>query len=479
MTTALASEVPALADAALAAVSELISADLSALDESQLLELIRTVEKLRRKVEAFDNVTIPELEARGVPARYVLRGTSRFVAGLLNLAPSESGARVRHAHELGVRVQLSGGRSEPLLPVLAAARAAGVVSAKQADVIIRCLGTLRGAALPVDELTKAETFLVEQAELFDASMLAGIARRLLDTLLPDGTLADEQWQRRRRFLSCVPNGEGMHRLTADLDGETAALALTVLHSLAAPKPSPHGDHDERTAGQRMHDAFRAVLKIAQRSAELPKSAGLPATVLITMTAEQFETRTGLARTSFGQKLSVDQALRIADQACIAWVVHNSKGGVLNYGTTQRCATEKQTLALIARDQGCAFPGCTDPPEWTEKHHVVPWSQGGRTDLDNLCLLCDFHHDRIDTTAGASPCSTACPGSFHRPGSTPLRHRGVTTGSPCDEVVAPATLATSSRISDTPSPLPSPCCEVRRLRSAHRTHPCLASIRVIS
>ncbi|HEX8096333.1 HNH endonuclease signature motif containing protein [Jatrophihabitans sp.] len=396
MTTALAGEVPALAEAALAAVSELISADLSALEETQLLELIRTVEKLRRKVEALDNVTIPELEARGIPARYVLRSTSQFVAGLLNLAPAESGPRVRHAHELGVRVQLTGEIGEPLLPALAAARADGVVSARQAEVIIGCLGKLRGTSLPVEELAKAETFLVEQAELFDAGSLAGIAKQLLDTLLPDGTLADERWQQRRRFLSCVPNGEGMHRLTADLDTETAALALAVLHSLAAPKPSSDGEHDQRTAGQRMHDAFGSVLKIAQRSAELPRSAGLPATVLITMTVEQFETRTGLAATSYGQKMSVDQALRIADQACIAWVVHNSKGGILNYGTTQRCATEKQTLVLVARDKGCAFPGCTDPPEWTEKHHVVPWSEGGQTDLSNLVLLCDHHHDRIDT-----------------------------------------------------------------------------------
>jgi hypothetical protein len=396
MTTALAGVVPALADAALAAVTELTSADLSALDESQLLELIRTVEKLRRKVEAFDNVTIPQLEARGIPARYVLRGTGQFVTGLLNLAPSESAARVRHARELGVRVQLSGDVGEPLSPALGAARADGVVSSRHVEVIIRCLGKLRGASLPVDELAKAETFLVEQAELFDAGILAGIARQLLDTLLPDGTLADEQWQQRRRFLSCVPNGEGMHRLTADLDTETAALALAVLHSLAAPKPAANGDRDERSAGQRMHDAFRSVLKIAQRPAELPRSAGLPATVLITMTAEQFETRTGLAATSFGQKMSVDQALWIADQACIAWVVHNSKGGVLNYGTAQRCATEKQTLALVARDKGCAFPGCTDPPESTEKHHVIPWAEGGQTDLNNLCLLCDYHHDRIDS-----------------------------------------------------------------------------------
>jgi hypothetical protein len=115
-----------------------------------------------------------------------------------------------------------------------------------------------------------------------------------------------------------------------------------------------------------------------------------------MTAEQFQTGTGLASTSYRQKLSVDQALRIADQAAIAWIVHNSRGGILNYGTTRRVATDKQTLALIARDKGCSFPGCDDPPEWTEKHHITPWRQGGHTDLDNLCLLCDHHHDRIDT-----------------------------------------------------------------------------------
>jgi len=320
MTTGLASAVLAQADAALAAVSQLASADLSVLDESQLLNLIRTMEKVRRTAESFDNVAVPELEARGIPARYVLRGTSQFLAGLLNLAPSESGPRVRHARELGVRVQLTGERSEPLLPVLAAARLGGVISAKQADVIIRCLGKLRGGPLPVEELAKAEAFLVEQAELFDAATLAGIARQLLDTLLPDGTLADEKQQQRRRFLSCVPNGDGMYRLTADLDAETAALALAVLRSLAAPKPAAGGDRDERTAGQRMHDAFRSVLKIALRSGELPRTAGVPATVLITMTAEQFETGTGLATTSFGQKMSVDQALRIAGQASVAWVV---------------------------------------------------------------------------------------------------------------------------------------------------------------
>ena len=392
----MANEATAIASALPAAVAELAGCSFSALADDDLLEVLRLAEQARRQLEALDSVLIAELEARNLAGRYVLRGSKQLLTGLLTLSPAESGTRVRHARELGPRTCLTGAQLPPLLPLTAAARTDGAITGRQADVIIQAMAKLRSVQLPVEQQAEAEAFLVEQARRFDASTLTGIARRLLDTLDPDGRLAEDRSQQRRRFLSCVPNGDGMHRLTADLDTETAALAMTVLHSLAAPKPSATGEPDERTGGQRMHDAFRAVLKLALRAGELPSSGGIPATVLITMTAEQFQTGTGLATTSYGQKLSVDQALRLADQAAIAWIVRNSKGGILNYGTTRRVATDKQTLALIARDQGCCFPGCADPPERTERHHIVPWREGGQTDLDNLCLLCGFHHHRIDT-----------------------------------------------------------------------------------
>ncbi|HEX8094271.1 HNH endonuclease signature motif containing protein [Jatrophihabitans sp.] len=394
--TVMVDEATVRASALPVAVAELAECPFSALADDDLLEVLRLAERARRQLEALDHVLIAELEARNLAGRYVLRGSKQLLSGLLTLSPAESSTRVRHARELGPRTSLTGERLPPLLPAAAAARAAGSITARQAEVIIQAMARLRSAQLPIEQQADAETFLVEQAHRFDAGTLTGIARRLLDTLDPDGRLAEERSQQRRRFLSCVPNGDGMHRLTADLDTETAALAMTVLHALAVPKPSANGDHDERTAGQRMHDAFRSVLKLALRAGELPASGGVPATVLITMTAEQFRTGTGLATTSHGQKLSVGQALRLADQAAIAWIVHNSKGGVVDYGTTRRVASDKQTLALIARDQGCCFPGCTDPPEWTERHHIIPWREGGPTDLGNLCLLCDHHHDRIDT-----------------------------------------------------------------------------------
>jgi Domain of unknown function (DUF222)/HNH endonuclease len=48
-------------------------------------------------------------------------------------------------------------------------------------------------------------------------------------------------------------------------------------------------------------------------------------------------------------------------------------------------------AVITRDRHCSFPGCTAPPVRCHVHHVIPRSQGGATSLDNLTLLCAFHH----------------------------------------------------------------------------------------
>jgi hypothetical protein len=42
-----------------------------------------------------------------------------------------------------------------------------------------------------------------------------------------------------------------------------------------------------------------------------------------------------------------------------------------------------------------FPGCDRPAAWTEVHHVLPWNHEGHTDLDNMCLLCRYHHREFE------------------------------------------------------------------------------------
>ncbi|RRQ28697.1 HNH endonuclease [Rhodococcus sp. Eu-32] len=64
---------------------------------------------------------------------------------------------------------------------------------------------------------------------------------------------------------------------------------------------------------------------------------------------------------------------------------------IDHGHSERTASRKQRRALVARDHGCAFPGCTQPPAWTQAHHIQHWIDGGPTVLDNLVLLCGYHH----------------------------------------------------------------------------------------
>lgn len=73
------------------------------------------------------------------------------------------------------------------------------------------------------------------------------------------------------------------------------------------------------------------------------------------------------------------------------VVVDSLGTPLDAGRTIRLATPTQRHALSVRDFGCIWPGCDDPPHWCDAHHVVPWQQGGPTDLANLASLCRHHH----------------------------------------------------------------------------------------
>jgi hypothetical protein len=105
-------------------------------------------------------------------------------------------------------------------------------------------------------------------------------------------------------------------------------------------------------------------------------------------------RLGRGELSWGRPLSAAAVDRIACDAGIRWIITDPAGVPLNVGREQRTVTPGQWAALIVRDGGCVFPGCTRPVEWCEAHHIWWWRFGGPTDLDNLCLLCAAHHRTV-------------------------------------------------------------------------------------
>jgi hypothetical protein len=156
-----------------------------------------------------------------------------------------------------------------------------------------------------------------------------------------------------------------------------------------------GVPDDRTPGQRRHDALVEAMMRLLRSDTLPSAGGVPVTILATTTMTELINKTGIATTGHGAQISVQKLLTIACDAQIVPVVFNDAGGILAYGRTRRLASPGQRLALIARDGGCSFPDCTRPPGWTEVHHIHEWIDNGPTDIDNMCLLCRFHHREFE------------------------------------------------------------------------------------
>jgi len=80
-------------------------------------------------------------------------------------------------------------------------------------------------------------------------------------------------------------------------------------------------------------------------------------------------------------------------ACNAWLRRAVRGAddrITNLGRRVRRPSRRQYAALFVRDRGCTVPGC-GRTRFLHAHHVVAWSRGGATSLDNLILLCGDHH----------------------------------------------------------------------------------------
>ncbi|MGO1894943.1 MAG: DUF222 domain-containing protein [Brachybacterium sp.] len=89
-------------------------------------------------------------------------------------------------------------------------------------------------------------------------------------------------------------------------------------------------------------------------------------------------------------LEVATAERLACTGQVSLMLTDAGGEILHLGRKQRLASRAQRRALRLRDTTCTFPGCHQTKH-LDAHHLVPWSQGGLTDIDGLALLCRRHH----------------------------------------------------------------------------------------
>ena len=142
----------------------------------------------------------------------------------------------------------------------------------------------------------------------------------------------------------------------------------------------------------------------------------------------------VCETEDGTTLPVEVVRRMACQAEVIPVVLNGKGEALDVGRAQRLATPAQRAALKAMHRTCIGPTCTVPFQDCPIHHVVPWEQGGATDLSNMAPLCTEHHHLVHEGGWALTLTADRIATWIRPDGTVFR-----TGSSIDrapEGIAP-------------------------------------------
>jgi hypothetical protein len=303
--------------------------------------------------------------------------------------------------------RLAGAGREVVHRPLVDAVLAGSMSLSRAAQMHRALMRIRGA-LEAEEYEQAVGTLVEAgcSPLFEDRDVARVVEALLRACLPEkdhNERAKAKHGARDVHESNLADGSVKRIIvTFGDDADFEAVKAVLTSPLAAPASQEEqeatGVVETRTAGQRRYDALMTVLRRG-----VAGTKGQPttpkATLLVTMDLETLRRelaaghnrRPGCGATLAGATLSAASVRVLACEADIIPVVLGGPSEIVDQGRRRRLVTPGQRIRLAARDKGCTIPGCTVPATWCDAHHVVPWAQGGRSDLSNYALLCPRHH----------------------------------------------------------------------------------------
>lgn len=141
----------------------------------------------------------------------------------------------------------------------------------------------------------------------------------------------------------------------------------------------------------------ALEPLARRQVvELARGGEQRAHIQVTATLETLMGLVGAPAADVAQTLPVSSTSveRLTCDSTINRVLLDAKSLVIDVGQTERVLKGAKRRALIARDSACRWPGCDRPSSRSAAHHIVHWTRGGATDLDNLILLCHRHHTLV-------------------------------------------------------------------------------------
>jgi hypothetical protein len=244
---------------------------------------------------------------------------------------------------------------------------------------------------PLVEVAKPETdaALAEQATKWSAKQVRELAEA--DRRQSDGQASSMYSRRFLRF------NDRRHTFSGYLPVDHYAKVKGLLFSRASRHVRDHTPFEQRMSDALVEVCAAAATGDAGGVGGVGGVGGAASpvrpTVVVHADLTYLAGGTGEAELDVLGPLSPEVARRLACDAKIIVSADDAEGHSIQQGGARRNPTAAQRLEIRRRDKGCRFPGCTFT-EFTDVHHVVHWTNGGRTDIPNLVTLCDQHHRAV-------------------------------------------------------------------------------------
>jgi hypothetical protein len=185
--------------------------------------------------------------------------------------------------------------------------------------------------------------------------------------------------------------DGRRELSGHLCAEDAA-ALEEALAAAQPGPAgPSGQGPAPSAAQRRAEALAEVCRWFLANSAAPSSGSRNRPQVSVLVSLEDLAGGGPGHLADGTAVGGATVGWLACDCELHRIVVAGRSTVLDYGSSVRTINRSLWAALVARDGHCRHPGCDRPPSWCEGHHIVHFSKGGPTRLDNLALACSRHH----------------------------------------------------------------------------------------
>ena len=318
------------------------------------------------------------------------------------------------------------------LPNTCSALAMGEISSAHANAIARESVSALNRGLPESTIFEIENRAIAYAEFHTPSQVGNLVRKAIAQRNPEEFEECVRSAHEMRRVTCFDEPDGMSTIIALLPAHEAKVVMNSIEAFIRKSDRSclkcaaeiaalpvelrqreitsgddqsmqcmHPHSDNRSKDMKRADALAAIASTYLASTIDDVTAHRrPLTVNVTI---DLPTLMGLAENpgelaGYGP-IPASVAREIASDA--RWkrfITEPITGNLLDFGREHYEPPQALKDFLIARDRTCRFPGCRKSALRSEIDHAIPWEKGGKTNPENMGVLCKRHH-RLKTHGG--------------------------------------------------------------------------------